>query len=54
MADPTEYYYALVDSMVEIIEGKDLGVDVTIEHIPGHTGKIIIKGCIVDYTYGVE
>ena len=52
VADPTEYYYALVDSMVEIIEGKDLGVDVTIDHIPGHICKIIIKGGVADYTYG--
>ena len=44
IADPTEFYYGLKESMVEVLEGNGLGVNVEVKPISGHISKRIIKG----------
>ena len=59
-ADPTECYYELVNHMVEVIDGENLGVSVYVKPISGHVSKQIfcfipresIFGDPVDMTTG--
>ncbi len=42
-ADPQKYYYGLVEKVIDVLEGEDLGVDVTISPIPSHITKEIYE-----------
>ncbi len=51
-ADPTSIYYSLEKSMVTVLEGNELGVDVDVKPIGGHISKKIIKGVVRKSMYG--
>ena len=52
IADPTEYYYTLTESVVRVLQGNELGVSVSVKPISGHISKQIIKGVVRESMFG--
>ena len=49
--DPYTQYYELISSVVEVIEGENLGVHVEIDPIPSHTTKVLLAHCTESDVY---
>ena len=49
--DPYTQYYELISSVVDVIEGENLGVHVEIDPIPSHTTKVLLAHCTESDVY---
>ncbi|MGN0386256.1 MAG: fibronectin type III domain-containing protein, partial [Lachnospiraceae bacterium] len=54
--DPSQYYYKLVDTFVETLEGENLGVEVVVMPIPSHIfrGYVIVQTTETEYADPVD